>query len=62
MNGEYFLTGEPELLYGRAPADSDGARKVALVSDRFVEDVFGGRVRAVNAVGQSFQLEHDSLL
>ena len=57
VNGEYFLTGEPELLYGRAPADSDGARKVALVSDRFVEDVFGGRVRAVNAVGQSFQLE-----
>ncbi|MBQ8647352.1 MAG: ABC transporter permease [Oscillospiraceae bacterium] len=56
VNEEYYLTEELELLYGRLPADSDGGRRVALVSDQFVEDAFGGTVSAVNAVGQSFQM------
>lgn len=62
VNGEYFTAENVDVQYGRAPQDSDGERQVALVSDRFLKDAFGGSISPINAIGQKFQLKaNDSL-
>ena len=62
VNGEYFTAEDVDVQYGRAPQDSDGERQVALVSDRFLEDAFGGSVSPINAIGQKFQLKANGSL
>ena len=62
VNGEYFTTEDVDVQYGRAPQDSDGERQVALVSDRFLEDAFGGSISPINAIGQKFQLKANGSL
>lgn len=57
VNGEYFTAEDVDVQYGRAPQDSDGERQVALVSDRFLKDAFGGSISPINAIGQKFQLK-----
>jgi len=62
VNGEYFTAEDVDVQYGRAPQDSDGERQVALVSDRFLEDAFGGSISPINAIGQKFQLKANGSL
>ena len=62
VNGEYFTTEDVDVQYGRAPQDSDGERQVALVSDRFLKDAFGGSISPINAIGQKFQLKANGSL
>lgn len=62
VNGEYFTAEDVDVQYGRAPQDSDGERQVALVSDRFLEDAFGGSISPINAIGQKFQLKSNGSL
>ena len=62
VNGEYFTAEDVDVQYGRAPQDSDGERQVALVSDRFLKDAFGGSISPVNAIGQKFQLKANGSL
>ena len=62
VNGEYFTAEDVNVQYGRAPQDSDGERQVALVSDRFLEDAFGGSISPINAIGQKFQLKANGSL
>ena len=62
VNGEYFTAEDVDVQYGRAPQDSDGERQVALVSDRFLKDAFGGSVSPINAIGQKFQLKANGSL
>ena len=62
VNGEYFTAEDVDVQYGRAPQDSDGERQVALVSDRFLKDAFGGSISPINAIGQKFQLKANGSL
>ncbi len=62
VNGEYFTAEDVDVQYGRAPQDSDGERQVALVSDRFLKDAFGGSIFPINAIGQKFQLKTNGSL
>lgn len=62
VNGEYFTAEDVDVQYGRAPQDSDGERQVALVSDRFLKDAFGGSISPINAIGQKFQLKANGCL
>ena len=62
VNGEYFTAENVDVQYGRAPQDSDGERQVALVSDRFLKDAFGGSISPINAIGQKFQLKANGSL
>lgn len=62
VNGEYFTAEDVDVQYGRAPQDSDGERQVALVSDRFLKDAFGGSISPINAIGQKFQLKTNGSL
>lgn len=62
VNGEYFTAEDVDVQYGRAPQDSDGERQVALVSDRFLKDAFGGSISPINAIGQRFQLKANGSL
>ena len=62
VNGEYFTAEDVDVQYGRAPQDSDGKRQVALVSDRFLKDAFGGSISSINAIGQKFQLKANGSL
>ena len=62
VNGEYFTAENVDVQYGRAPQDSDGERQVALVSDRFLKDAFGGSISPFNAIGQKFQLKANGSL
>ena len=62
VNGEYFTAEDVDVQYGRAPQDSDGERQVALVSDRFLKDAFGGSISSINAIGQKFQLKANGSL
>ena len=62
VNGEYFTAEDVDVQYGHAPQDSDGERQVALVSDRFLKDAFGGSISPINAIGQKFQLKANGSL
>ena len=62
VNSDYFTAKDVDVTYGRAPQDSDGERQVALVSDRFLQDAFGGSVSPINAIGQKFQLKANGSL
>lgn len=62
VNSDYFTAEDVDVTYGRAPQDSDGERQVALVSDRFLQDAFGGSVSPINAIGQKFQLKANGSL
>lgn len=62
VNGEYFTAEDVDVQCGRAPQDSDGERQVALVSDRFLKDAFGGSISPINAIGQKFQLKANGSL
>ena len=62
VNGEYFTAEDVDVQYGRAPQDNDGERQVALVSDRFLKDAFGGSISPINAIGQKFQLKANGSL
>ncbi|MDR2514061.1 MAG: ABC transporter permease [Christensenellaceae bacterium] len=44
VNPDYFLVSDPDLLYGRliGQRDMEGLRKVAMVSDKLVKNMFGG--------------------
>ena len=56
VNEEYAAAEEVELLAGRFVRDSDGERQVAVVSDAFLEDAFGGTLTPQSALGQRFTL------
>ena len=62
VNSDYFTAEDVDVQYGRAPQDSDGERQVALVSDRFLKDAFGGSISPINAIGQKFQLKANGSL
>ena len=60
--GDQVAAVELTQSMGRAPQDSDGERQVALVSDRFLKDAFGGSISPINAIGQKFQLKANGSL
>ncbi len=56
VNGEYGAAEGIELLAGRFVQDADGERQLAVVSDAFLQDAFGGALTPQSAVGQRFAL------
>ncbi len=56
VNGEYGAAEGIELLAGRFVQDADGERQLAVVSDAFLQDAFGGALTPQSAVGQRFTL------
>ncbi len=57
VNDGFFAAGQIELLAGRSFRERDyaGSRRVAIVSDLLVDNMFGGDIEA--ALGQSISLE-----
>lgn len=55
VNEDYFLSNAPEILAGRTFSSEElsGNRKIALVSDKLVNNLFGGKNEA--AIGQSIE-------
>ncbi len=56
VNGDYFLSTELEMLAGRmlTPDELEGDRRLALVSDKLVNNMFGGDNQA--AIGQTVEV------
>ena len=56
VNPDYFLAQELEITSGRTLSQSEleGSRRLALVSDRLVDNMFGGK--AESAVGQTIDV------
>ena len=56
VNADYFLAGEPEILAGRMLTESElsGDRRLAVVSDKLVNNMFGGDME--KAVGSTIEV------
>ena len=56
VNADYFLAGEPEILAGRMLTESElsGDRRLAVVSDKLVNNMFGGDMQ--KALGSTIEV------
>lgn len=56
VNADYFLEGEPEILEGRMLTESElsGDRRLAVVSDKLVNNMFGGDMQ--KALGSTIEV------
>ncbi|MBQ6703337.1 MAG: ABC transporter permease [Clostridia bacterium] len=56
VNADYFLAGEPEILAGRMLTESElsGDRRLAVVSDKLVNNMFGGDME--KALGSTLEV------
>ena len=56
VNADYFLAGEPEILEGRMLTESElsGDRRLAVVSDKLVNNMFGGDMQ--KALGSTIEV------